>query len=110
MASPMAAANIGGSFVVGADRNRDGIPDALQSPHRGYGMQGPVSSYGQYGSGMTSGMPLTQGSYTSQYMVPGAYTAYSGYGGYGGYGAYGGYGTYGSSPAYSYGSYSYGRP
>merc|ERR1711939_482748 len=29
-ATPMAAANIGGAIVAGADRNLDGIPDALQ--------------------------------------------------------------------------------
>jgi len=31
-AMPMAAANIGGAFVVGQDLNQDGIPDALQQP------------------------------------------------------------------------------
>merc|ERR1711939_368735 len=29
-ATPMAAANVGGAIVAGADRNLDGIPDALQ--------------------------------------------------------------------------------
>ena len=30
--APMAAANVGGTCIVGADRNFDGIPDALQRP------------------------------------------------------------------------------
>jgi len=29
-ATPMAAANVGGVVVAGADRNLDGIPDALE--------------------------------------------------------------------------------
>jgi len=31
-AAPMAAANYGGTLVVGQDLNMDGIPDALQQP------------------------------------------------------------------------------
>merc|ERR1712159_302383 len=31
-ATPIAAANFGGTTVVGADRNFDGIPDVLQQP------------------------------------------------------------------------------
>merc|ERR1719272_2447111 len=34
-AVPMAAANFGGTMVVGQDRNHDGIPDVLQRPAYG---------------------------------------------------------------------------
>merc|ERR1719484_202968 len=66
--TPMAAANMGGSLVVGADRNRDGIPDAMQRSPYGMGaMASPMTygGYGGYGGGYGGGMamasPMTYG-------------------------------------------------